>query len=306
MGWETFQFGQLYLDGIPQRIPIKPEFAGDIPQYNEGQRIEIAGSSGDKAISWIKPNGMNLFVADRVLLDFVSWDDLDKYGFVAGETVCIGSQHYLCRVLQVGSRKGQSEWDSILDATSIKNDVWHWASQSFWGSDLADGVSGIGAKEFRANRGYSSARNWNYDAASVKRIGLGFRPVLEPLAADPFSPENKILVLDGQHFVLSQLQGAARIGFYPQLSPVETKPFAGIPNGSKVRVYALLCNDAPVCQTGVAVSCLPQSGRTKLTITDKFYGDKYLIPWTISNGVAVVDKPVLAGVDMNNVIMLDS
>lgn len=28
----------------------------------------------------------------------------------------------------------------------------------------------------------------------------------------------------------------------------------------------------------------------KLTLTDHYYGDEFLVPWTISNGVAVADQ----------------
>lgn len=29
---------------------------------------------------------------------------------------------------------------------------------------------------------------------------------------------------------------------------------------------------------------------TKLTLTDRYYGDEYLVPWVISNGVAVASQ----------------
>lgn len=35
----------------------------------------------------------------------------------------------------------------------------------------------------------------------------------------------------------------------------------------------------------------------QLEITDRYYGDKFLIPWTISNGVAVADKSLLIQTD---------
>lgn len=29
---------------------------------------------------------------------------------------------------------------------------------------------------------------------------------------------------------------------------------------------------------------------TKLTLTDRYFGDEYLVPWVISNGVAVASR----------------
>lgn len=31
----------------------------------------------------------------------------------------------------------------------------------------------------------------------------------------------------------------------------------------------------------------PVKDASKLTLTDRYFGDEYLIPWTISNGIAV-------------------
>lgn len=36
---------------------------------------------------------------------------------------------------------------------------------------------------------------------------------------------------------------------------------------------------------------------SQLELTDRYYGDEYLIPWTISNGVAVADKSLLIKTD---------
>ena len=38
---------------------------------------------------------------------------------------------------------------------------------------------------YRAVRGYTSARIWNYNSASARYVYLGFRPVLEVLNTDP-------------------------------------------------------------------------------------------------------------------------
>lgn len=286
MGWETFQFGQVYLDGIPQCIPITPTVGGDIPNYKEDQIIEIMGAPKEHSITWVKPDGMNLFVADRVLLKNASWEDLETAGFVKGQTVYVGGRRYRCRLLQVGSIEDTpSEWDSILDATTENNDPWHWENIFFWGVDTA-----INRASHRAVRGYPSARYWDSGNATNRYVNVGFRPVIEPLPSETLDTD-ELITLDGQKFVISQLQGANGRMFYPQLSPIGRKPFADIADGTIVDMYTALADGKPVRTDLDNPASL--ADKVDVFITDKFYGKEFLIPWVISNGVAVASKPLL-------------
>jgi len=288
MGWEKFQFGQLYSNKTAIDVPKNPIVGGDIPAHIEGNELSIAEASGTETICWVKPDGMNLLIADRVLLTNISWNELSKHGFVLGKELVLDNRRYRCRLLQVGTAWDETnEWDTVLDATSESNDLWHWEHSYFWGQDVA-AVN----KSLRAVRGYSSARYWTYTSHVSKNIFDGFRPVLEILSIVPLC-FGRPVVLDEQSFVVSQLQGTISEMFYPQLSPVGKNSFANIPNGAIVRMYTLLCDGKPVRQNG---KVSPTRAKGELSFTDQFYGDEFLIPWVISNGIAVASRPVLQGI----------
>ena len=84
-----------------RHVPQVPTDDGDVPQH-EGQTISIGAARGGEAITWVKPDGLNLLIADRVLLAVTSWEDLSRNGFALGKRVLIDKQNFLCRLLQVG------------------------------------------------------------------------------------------------------------------------------------------------------------------------------------------------------------
>jgi len=269
------------------RTPQKPQDYSNIPSYIEGQGLSIGPAIND-AITWVKPDGINLLIADRVLLKRISWDDLNNAGFVEGKDITIDGCRYRCRLLQVGATKYEpNEWDVILNATSEDNKLWHWTNICFWGKDVPSKDSSS-----RAVRGWVSARDWNGYSASNRSTYVGFRPAFEILPSDP-RLSDKTVVLEDQKFSVSQLQGAVSEVFYPQLDPIGSNPFSNIPDGTAVRMYTLLCNGKPVRQNGKKP---PTRTKGELSFTDQFYGDEYLIPWVISNGIAVASRPVLQGI----------
>ena len=276
MGYDTFKFGALYLDNEIQRIPQNPLDKGDIPRYWENAGIFFGTEAPGKAITWIKPHGLNLFIADRVLLTQVSWEDLNKNGFVSGQQILIDGRHFCCRLLQIGKAPDVlNEWDKVLDIAGAENSLWHWGKMFFWGADAlsVDGVI------YRAFRGYYSARDWNGSTATRRHGDVGFRPVLEPLPSDNSATKSN---LDGIDFWLSSVPGGE--GFCPILQPVQKDVFAGIPNGNKVRMYSFTEDGHPIRASE------PCKDLTRLTLTDHYFGDEYLVPWTISNGVAVASQ----------------
>ena len=271
MGHNIFKFGALYLDNKIQHIPQQPIRNGDIPQYDGQAAISIGLEEKGESITWVKPNGQNLLIADRVLLVNVSWEDLDQNDLVNGKQIQIDGQYFHCRLLQVVKRKiFPSEWDKILDETGEDDTLWHWNNAYFWGQEKPTDVASR-----RAVRGYFSARYWNSNTATNRYVSVGFRPALEPLPSDTPTPNIK---LDGIDFQLTSLPGG---NFCPILQPVDKDVFSAITVGSEVRMYTFLNNGHPI-PFGE-----PVKDASKLTLTDRYFGDEYLIPWTISNGIAV-------------------
>ena len=127
----------------------------------------------------------SLFVADFAVTHTISWENLNAAGLIFGKNYTADSVEYTMRVPSAGrSYRGSgdsvrgnpqsNEWDKILDKYDgyIKN----WSKIYSWGQDTAHNYA-----QGRANRGYSSARNWSFYESSGAKSHLGFRPVLEVL-----------------------------------------------------------------------------------------------------------------------------
>ena len=275
MGYSVFKFGALYLGDKIQLIPKQLTGNGDVPSYDGKAAISIGSSKKWKGITWVKPNGRSLFIADHVLLNKISWEDLDKNGFVEGKSMLINGQYFRCRLLQIGKDEYTlNEWDATLDETGKDNTLWHWNRMFFWGVDIsAHNVS------YRAVRGYSSAHTWAHDTTTSRGLSVGFRPALEPLPSN--SPILNIN-LDEVNFQLASLP--EENGFRPVLQPTQENVFGDIPVGGKVRMYTFLEGGKPI-HFGATVKDI-----SKLTLTDRYYGDEFLIPWVISNGIAIASQ----------------
>ena len=278
MGYSVFQFGALYLDAKIQTIPKRPINDGDIPQYDGHAAIYIGPAKRKKGITWIKPDGLNILIADRVLLNKVSWKNLHEKGFVEGKPVLHNGNWFRCRLLKVGERENvRNEWDKVLDETGENDALWHWNEMYFFGTELS-----TDSTLTCAIRGYCSARFRNITTVAGQGMRVGFRPALEPLSSDTPAPN---INLDGIEFHLSSIPGGE--GFCPILQPTQNNVFKNIPVGDRVRMYALTENGRPVHMDEQVKDI------TKLTLTDRYYGDEYLVPWVISNGVAVAAKSML-------------
>lgn len=164
------KLGSLFLDGRPVETGM---------QYVPSQTIEVGEMTPSKEIGWVAVNG--LLIADQCLLTNVSWDDLDVQGLVFGKEVTVQGLRFKIRLLKVGSKEDvPNEWDAALDAVGEDDTLWHWDHKFFWGQEPVSG-----SVSHRAIRGYTSARNWDYDSSGGRDARLGFRPALEPLPTDP-------------------------------------------------------------------------------------------------------------------------
>ena len=143
----------------------------------------------------------SLFVADYVVTNDVSWNDLNTAGLIFGKDYVGGGVDYTLRAPSVGSNSTGSgdsqrgvpqsnEWDTMLNKNSgyIKN----WNGIYSWGQDTTRYNSSL-----RAVRGYDSGRRWNDDDATDSLPLVGFRPVLEVLNPDTLSSDGlKVVTLD--------------------------------------------------------------------------------------------------------------
>ena len=275
MGYSVFQFGALYLDAKIQAVPKRPVHDGDISQYYDQAAIYIGPAKRSKGITWIKPDGSNLLIADRVLLSKISWENLNRKGFVEGKPVLHNGNWFRCRLLQVGKNENApSEWNNALDETGEDNALWHWSEMYFLGAKPStDSTSTC------VIQGYFSARFRNITAVTGQGMSVGFRPALEPLPSDSPTPN---INLDGADFQLTSLPGGD--GFCPILQPTQGNVFKDISVGGKVRMYTLMEDGHPIHMDEVV------KDTSKVTLTDRYFGDEYLIPWVVSNGIAVASR----------------
>ena len=227
----TVQLGGFYNNGTILKRPTKPwnpsksvyseSGFGDIPQMSGSMANYILGNTPSAAankLQWhkIKDGDKILLICDRVILVFVSWDDLNEQGYVAGKIVTIDGAKYKCRLLMggndyrnisnayTGGAPTNNEWDRFItreevisglpaplssdldstlnatDRTSTHNQFWNWMGVYSWCQEICAKNA-----ESRTYRGHYSARCWSNYSASLRGGGVGFRPVLEVLNTDP-------------------------------------------------------------------------------------------------------------------------
>ena len=68
--------GTLYMDGRPVRVPEKPVLNGDIWSYVPGSKLELRPALEDPAYQVRAIKAGNTLIADRTLLKYASWNDI--------------------------------------------------------------------------------------------------------------------------------------------------------------------------------------------------------------------------------------
>ena len=166
---EIIKLGCLQLNRQPKRLGVK---------YN-GEVLSFGDTDPLKAIPFVKWG--KLLVASQCVCTNISWDELNKAGYIFGWPVKIDGAPYLCRSLKAGEERDvPNEWDSILDDLGEDDGLWHWKKQYSWGQETPKRRASN-----RAVRGYSSARYWHDGLAAYRSVDVGFRPALEPLPPAP-------------------------------------------------------------------------------------------------------------------------
>ena len=228
----------------------------------------------------------SLFVADYAVTHAVSWDDLNTADLIFGKNYASGGVDYTLRAPSVGSRYTGSdesqrstpqsnEWDKILDKDDgyIKN----WTNVFSCGQDTTYFWS-----EYRAVRGYGSARYWSDKDATYSSPHLGFRPVLEVLSPDT-------LGADGLKAVTLNL-GGGKLGGSTDTIQIIVK------NGSKFTAPASDGLTRPDGNTGSYFKWLGSDGNlyapgesvpeVVTTLTAQWTVNQYTITYNLAGGTA--------------------
>lgn len=128
------KFGTLQILGAAVPAPEKPYRKGDVLGYN-GTDFGIGDTVPGKEITWLKLG--DIWVCDRNILQGISWETLNKKGFVFGKEIEIDNEKYTLRILtgSDGEDYGKgcgNEWDHLADEYDEDNDILHFDNMYSW------------------------------------------------------------------------------------------------------------------------------------------------------------------------------
>ena len=178
---ERMYLGSLMVKGGIVQIPEDPTCDGDMIGYNRPD-IMITNTKRGFEIAWLHLKD-NIYICDRGLINCVSWDTLEKAGYVSGKEVMIDGKR--CRIrLMTGSngipgtygRDRCNEWDELMDKYGENNNLTHYKNMQTWCQEADCNYS-----DYRSVRGYRSARDYCGYHATSSRTYVAFRPALEIL-----------------------------------------------------------------------------------------------------------------------------
>ncbi|MBD5640321.1 hypothetical protein HYI18_17310, partial [Clostridium botulinum] len=228
----TIKLGTFYHKGEALALPTRPwysnKYPGSLSNRGNGDILTFSGaikdwiigdtsSDDNKKLKWIKIKDGNktLLICDRNILSNISWDTLNKAGYVDGTKITIDGQEYLCRLLSGGNdyRSGMdgylggtptdNEWDRVIcnedgikglpipttsdldktldydDLDGKHNKLWNWWGSFSWCKEIYKENT-----SYSVWRGYDSARYFTYTTSNYSTDDSGWRPVLEVLNSD--------------------------------------------------------------------------------------------------------------------------
>ena len=190
---------------------------GDIPCFSDNPdwsywRIGDTPEETDFRLRWIslRTSTSRLFISDRVLMVYVSWQDLVDAGFVAGKQIVIDNDSFTCRLMDGGNDFANAEdgyggattdgneWDQLVCnvagipglplptdadvAASISdavredrhNQLWNWVGVNSWVTRPY-----AHRETARCCRGFASANYFYLNTFDHRHEDIGWRPVLE-------------------------------------------------------------------------------------------------------------------------------
>lgn len=182
---KMLKFGTLTLKGCIMPIPSNPTYDGDIIGYRRAEDISIANSVAGKdfLITWIEL-APDLYIADRNLINNISWESLNDAGLVSGnKRLLIDGEYYALRLPSGCDGKAgeygrgcHDEWDQMMDFCDQDDNLSHWRSIYSWCKE-----SYFEENEHRTVRGCASACEcWHY-SCGIRTDWIGWRPVLQRL-----------------------------------------------------------------------------------------------------------------------------
>ena len=198
-------------DGTLHYVPFT--YVGAVNSYVLGSASSGLTGSSDFASRATDPSWSygytylhSMLIADNTVTQRIGWDRLDEAGLIFGRDYESGGVSYTLRAPTVGSNRSGSfqsenergtplnnEWDSILDKNS--NYIKNWAKTDSWGQDTSDLHAGSSKADYRAYRGFITARLW-HDCPKGNNT-IGYRPVLEIRNADALGRDGlKVITLN--------------------------------------------------------------------------------------------------------------
>jgi hypothetical protein len=302
MACQVFEFGSLLFEGqlfdvdqIPA-VVTSPAFQsfdfGDTP------------NSPSQTLTWLQPDGCKFLIADHVLLTGLSWVRLHGLGYDGGKKVTIDGDTYFCRLM---TRK---EWKSALKGVDNPTQDLHLFETLSW------------TKNTEVDSKSDDITAFACGAVSEVRIpiqtatGVGFRPILVPEKKNSeLYRSQSVIVLDNQAFSVefpaSIEHASSRAEFRPNLVPMRESTgdggyapdpgvFSALELGQSVRMYTLTMDGKPIpIQEGVPY---PYASNASLEFSDSYFGEEYLIQWTIRDGKAVASWPILRDISRDEVM----
>jgi len=167
--------GTMYANGTALEMPRDPAWSGDLYSWKTSSVennikdyynaiITFGDTVSGKELNWVKVSDA-LFICDRNLWNYISWDDINGMGYMTGTTVTIDGQTFTLRCLT------SDEWDTYVSSHTTNGDPFYWRNCYSW-TQTASG-------SFRVLRGNLSASFSRNNVPSYRDNNLGFRPVLE-------------------------------------------------------------------------------------------------------------------------------
>ena len=165
------QLGSLCLDGL--QLPEMKK--GEIPRWHD-EEITFSDSAFGKGLPWLYVKKGNYLISQQCLLSNISWEDLNKQGWIEGKEVVINDRKFLCRIPHVDVDDKQNEWDEVI--ALIKGAEKQFSTKNIytWGIEARHD-----SPDERLIRGYCSPNSWNSIDKNYKSPLIGVRFVLQIL-----------------------------------------------------------------------------------------------------------------------------